>query len=255
MMAMEQQELPDISDTATAEPQEAEQQVESQAEPDYKALYQEQNQRIAKLENDARSKDGNRRRQSETDDLLTGLGDQLTALRKSNTVLASAIGSQDTEEVSGQINEINQEADQSRRRSVFERGTQGALQQIYDSAKDASGEAMFDAQKGPEFAGIRESWQTAVTSGDLGQVQALALEASTIGREAERAHMKAQLTEQRQTTEKAQQNAREEGLDMDTGPAAGSGGGQVHFGQDTSRMGRVELQNHKKALLDQMAKQ
>ena len=83
------------------------------AEPDYRAKSEELEAQIVKLENDLRSREGQRRKESDRDAELSGLRDELGAVRRMFAELAAGMSSGNLEAVAAQTSQMNQELDRS----------------------------------------------------------------------------------------------------------------------------------------------
>ena len=83
------------------------------AEPDYRAKSEELEAQIVKLENDLRSREGQRRKESDRDAELSGLRDELGAVRRMFAELAAGMSSGNLEAVAAQTLQTNQELDRS----------------------------------------------------------------------------------------------------------------------------------------------
>ena len=80
-----------------------------EGEVDYKVKAGELEAQIAKLENDLRSKDGQRRRDTDRDEEISGIRDELGAMRKVFTLYMDGMNRGNPEEVQAQISQVNQE--------------------------------------------------------------------------------------------------------------------------------------------------
>jgi len=102
--------------TVESQPSEelAEGTTEETTEIDYKAKTAELESQVDKLQNDLRSKDGQRRRDTDRDAEFAGLRDELGAMRKVFSLYMDALQKGDTYEVQDQISQVNQELDQSK---------------------------------------------------------------------------------------------------------------------------------------------
>ena len=86
---------------------------EPTAEPDYRAKSEELEAQIVKLENDLRSREGQRRKESDRDAELSGLRDELGAVRRMFAELAAGMSSGNLEAVAAQTLQTNQELDRN----------------------------------------------------------------------------------------------------------------------------------------------
>ena len=86
---------------------------EPTAEPDYRAKSEELEAQIVKLENDLRSREGQRRKESDRDAELSGLRDELVAVRRMFAELAAGMSSGNLEAVAAQTLQTNQDLDRN----------------------------------------------------------------------------------------------------------------------------------------------
>jgi hypothetical protein len=148
------------SEEATEVTEEA---TEETTEVDYKAKAAELESQVDKLQNDLRSKDGQRRRDTDRDAEFAGFRDELGAMRKVFSLYMDALQKGDTYEVQDQISAVNNVqieaarmvAQEERRKATVER------QQLADEAKNAGKKALeragvADLDTGAAIAGGNE---------------------------------------------------------------------------------------------------
>ena len=95
----EEPQVEEPAEGATEEPAEEAAEETSEEEVDYKAKAAELETQVEKLNNDLRSRDGQRRRDTDRDAEFAGFRDELTAMRKVFSLYMEAAQKGDTYEV------------------------------------------------------------------------------------------------------------------------------------------------------------
>ena len=135
--------------TPQEEPQVEEQPVPEEAgetteetpeeEVDYKAKAAELEAQVKKMENDLRSKDGQRRRDTDRDAEFAGFRDELTAMRKVFSLYMEAAQKGDTYEVQDQISQVNQELAQGQAARDYNSRYDHEMSRLLSTVQDESG--------------------------------------------------------------------------------------------------------------------
>lgn len=198
----------------------------SEEEVDWQAKAVEAEGRASKLESDLRSMQGRRSRQVDQDAVLHGLGDRLDAMEKSNSALVNALASGNTDDLPGELTQIQQQATQGRTEVAFQTGYQALWDELQETVKGDDGTSVLDPQTAPEFAAVRTRWNERTQARDLGGLAVLLSEANKIVRSTERvAHKKALDDEKKARKAERKKTLDDVGaLDTDTGPGAGGAG-------------------------------
>ena len=222
-----------VQDLAPAE--QPVEETEPVAEVDPETRVAELEAQVAKLENDLRSKDGQRRKESDRDAELSGLGDELGAVRKMLAELAAGMSSGNLEDVATKTLQMNQELDKAQAsRSAdtrYDRELNRLVQTVsYKKVDEQTGEEedmMLISQE--DSKKLTEQWQKAWDKVDSGgsydDVMNTHLEATAMALKEERrksAEMeKTHREELKSAGKKALENA---GIaDLDTGAAIAGG--------------------------------
>lgn len=198
------------------------------SEPDFKALYEQEQALTQKLENDAKSRDGRLRGQNELLGEIQGLKASVEVGAKVNEAMWKASRAGDEESFESEPNRIRAEAAQGQ--------SQARVEAQYDSLRESL-YAMFSGEDGgldmktsPELEDIRQGWDTSIAeanaSGDLFPFYGLLTQAHTI-----KSDHQTKVWQQRLDTEKAaKREVRKntidelEANDLDLGEGAGGGG-------------------------------
>ena len=190
---------------------------------------------VAKLQNDLRSKDGQRRKESDRDAELSGLGDELGAVRKMLAELAAGMSSGNLEDVATKTLQMNQELDKAQaNRSAdtrYDTELSRLLQTVsYKQVNDKTGEeedllliSQEDSKKLTEQ--WQKAWDKVESGGSYDDVMNAHLEATAMALKEERRRSsereKAHREELKTAGKKALENA---GIaDLDTGAAIAGG--------------------------------
>lgn len=214
--------------------------------------------RAEKLEQTNRSQQGRQRKEDEREALLQSVVNSVDGLKKSHGVLANSLASGDTEGVAGQLQEIEQQANQAQSEGLAERlyrGYWGALEQ---ANLDPDKNPVMDMQGDPDMSHVRQDWAEAQKKGDFGAMGLLVAETEAIkGRKLLERERQASAVAKKEAKDAALKVNRDSGaLDIDTGPGAGAGSGEAKWGDtDLRTLSPDQLAERKKALTRQMAKE
>jgi len=122
-------------------PEEAEETTEDtpEEEVDYKAKAAELEAQVEKLDNDLRSRDGQRRRDTDRDAEFAGFRDELGAMRKVFSLYMDALQKGDTYEVQDQISAVNQELAQGQATRDYNSRYDHEMSRLLSTVQDESG--------------------------------------------------------------------------------------------------------------------
>ena len=222
---MQEQLDTQIPELQTEEPQVTE---ESQEEPDYKAKTEELEALVSKLQNDQKSRDGLRRKESDRDAELAGFRDEIAAMRKVLTVTMESF--QGGDEFQSQISQINQDAAKSQAdrdwNSRYDKEQAGLLAKV----QDEEGNLLISEENATK---IQTQWQAAwgkAQQGNYDEVYDAQIDAQRMVLQEERrksdVEKKSLREESKQSAKKALERA---GVnDLDTGSAIAGGNEDLH---------------------------
>ncbi len=133
------QEEPQVEEQPT--PEEAGETTEEtpEEEVDYKAKAAELEAQVKKMENDLRSRDGQRRRDTDRDAEFAGFRDELTAMRKVFTLYMEAAQRGDTDEVQDQISQVNRELAQGQATRDYNSRYDKEMNRLLSTVQDTDG--------------------------------------------------------------------------------------------------------------------
>tara|TARA_Y100000310_G_scaffold88584_1_gene85621 strand:- start:1744 stop:2577 length:834 start_codon:yes stop_codon:yes gene_type:complete len=214
--------------------------------------------RAEKLEQTNRSQQGRQRKEDEREALLQSVVNSVDGLKKSHGVLANSLASGDTEGVAGQLQEIEQQANQAQSEGLAERMYRGYWNALEQANLDADKNPVMDLQTAPELAHVRQEWAGASRKADFGALGLLVAETEAIkGQKLLERERQASAVEKKATKDAALKANRDSGvLDQDTGPGAGAGSGEAKWGDtDLRTLSPEQLAERKKALTQRMAKE
>ena len=210
------------SEEATEVTEEA---TEETTEVDYKAKAAELEAQVDKLTNDLRSKDGQRRRDTDRDAEFAGIRDELGAMRKVFSLYMDALQKGDTYEVQDQISQVNQELDQSKAVRDYNSRYELEMSRLLSTVQDSESNLFISEE---DAVKIQSDWATAwekAAKGDYEDVYNVQIEAARMVAQEERR----KATVERQKLADEAKNAGKKALeragvaDLDTGAAIAGG--------------------------------
>lgn len=212
----------------TPEPEEPQTTEEPQEEPDYKAKTEELEALVRKLQNDQKSRDGLRRKESDRDAELAGFRDEIAAMRKVLTVTMESF--QGGDEFQSQISQINQEAAKSQADRDWNSRYDKEQARLLSTVQDEEGNLLISEE---DAAKIQTQWQAAwnkAQQGNYDEVYDTQIDAQRMVLQEERrksdAEKKSLREESKQSAKKALERA---GVnDLDTGSAIAGGSEELH---------------------------
>ena len=222
---MQEQLDTQIPELQTEEPQTNE---ESQEEPDYKAKTEELEALVSKLQNDQKSRDGLRRKESDRDAELAGFRDEIAAMRKVLTVTMESF--QGGDEFQSQISQINQDAAKSQADRDWNSRYDKEQARLLATVQDEEGNLLISEEDATK---IQTQWQAAwnkAQQGNYDEVYDTQIDAQRMVLQEERrksdAEKKSLREESKQSAKKALERA---GVnDLDTGSAIAGGNEDLH---------------------------
>ena len=196
-----------------------------EGEVDYKAKAGELEAQIAKLENDLRSKDGQRRRDTDRDEEISGIRDELGAMRKVFTLYMDGMNRGDPEEVQAQISQVNQELAQGQATRDYNTRYEKEQARLLSTVQDEDGNLLINED---DAVKIQTDWQAAwekATRGDFNDVYDVQIEAARMVTQEERRRADAERKSLRDEAKTAGKKALEKAgiADLDTGSAIAGG--------------------------------
>ena len=199
-----------------------------QEEPDYKAKTEELEALVSKLQNDQKSRDGLRRKESDRDAELAGFRDEIAAMRKVLTVTMESF--QGGDEFQSQISQINQEAAKSQADRDWNSRYDKEQTRLLSTVQDEEGNLLISEE---DAAKIQTQWQAAwnkAQQGNYDEVYDAQIDAQRMVLQEERrksdAEKKSLREESKQSAKKALERA---GVnDLDTGSAIAGGNEELH---------------------------
>ena len=222
---MQEQLDTQIPERQTEEPQTNE---EPQEEPDYKAKTEELEALVSKLQNDQKSRDGLRRKESDRDAELAGFRDEIAAMRKVLTVTMESF--QGGDEFQSQISQINQDAAKSQADRDWNSRYDKEQARLLATVQDEEGNLLISEEDATK---IQTQWQAAwnkAQQGNYDEVYDTQIDAQRMVLQEERrksdAEKKSLREESKQSAKKALEKA---GVnDLDTGSAIAGGNEDLH---------------------------
>ena len=193
--------------------------------PDYKARAEELEAQIEKLQNDLRSKDGQRRKESDRDAELTGFKDELSAMRKVLAVTMESIQRGDTEGFQEQISRINQEAAEGQATRDWNSRYDKEQARLISTVQDEDGNLRISEDDAQTIqAKWNAAWQKA-QQGNYDDVYDTQIEAQRMVNQEERRRAEAEKKALRDEAKTAGKKALEKAgiADLDTGSAIAGG--------------------------------
>jgi len=197
-------------------------------EVDFQARATELESQVAKLENDLRSKDGQRRRDTDRDAELAGFKDELSAMRRVfSTYMDNYNGNP---EVQQQIDQINQEVAQSHSTRDFNSRYEKEQERLLSMVQDAEGNLLVSEDDATK---LQTEWQTAwqkANEGSMEQVYDVQIEAQRMVLQEERRRTDSEKKALREEAKEASKKALEKaGINnLDTGAAIAGGSEELH---------------------------
>jgi len=220
-------EEPTVENQTTEEVQvETEETTEETTEIDYKAKAAELEAQVDKLTNDLRSKDGQRRRDTDRDAEFAGFRDELGAMRKVFSLYMDALQKGDTYEVQDQISQVNQELDQSKAVRDYNSRYELEMSRLLSTVQDSEGRLFVSEEDAVKVqSDWAAAWEKAAKEGVYEDVYNVQIEAARMVAQEER---RKAATERQQLADEAK-NAGKKALekagvaDLDTGAAIAGG--------------------------------
>jgi hypothetical protein len=221
--------------TPQEEPQVEEQPVPEEAgetteetpeeEVDYKAKAAELEAQVKKMENDLRSKDGQRRRDTDRDAEFAGFRDELTAMRKVFSLYMDAARHGDTDEVQDQISQVNQELAQGQATRAYNSRYDKEMNRLLSTVQDTDGNLFISED---DAVKIQSDWAAAwekAKTGDYEGIYDIQIEAAKMVAQEERRRATDERKKLSDEAKNAAKNALEKAgvADLDTGAAIAGG--------------------------------
>ena len=199
-----------------------------QEEPDYKAKTEELEALVSKLQNDQKSRDGLRRKESDRDAELAGFRDEIAAMRKVLTVTMESF--QGGDEFQSQISQINQDAAKSQADRDWNSRYDKEQARLLATVQDEEGNLLISEEDATK---IQTQWQAAwnkAQQGNYDEVYDAQIDAQRMVLQEERrksdVEKKSLREESKQSAKKALERA---GVnDLDTGSAIAGGNEDLH---------------------------
>ena len=213
------------AEQATTENITEETEANPEGEVDYKARAEELEAQNAKLLNDLRSKDGQRRRDTDRDEDIRGINDRLGALQKVFTLYMDGMNRGDPEEVQAQISQVNQELAQGQAARDYNARYEKEQTRLLSTVQDEDGNLLINED---DAVKIQTDWQAAwekASKGDLSDVYDVQIEAARMVTQEERRRADAERKALRDEAKTAGKKALEKAgiADLDTGAAIAGG--------------------------------
>lgn len=196
---------------------------------------------LAKLQNDLRSREGQRRKQVDTDNQLAGIHDELSALRRVNQVYIQALQKGETDGLDTKIAEIDRDTGQSRASRVRQERYDRSVNHLLELVNDSDGSLLLTEEQSKE---LQTSWakagKEAMDSGDFSSLHDLTVEAGkTVLRNQRESSKKETDRIRKEAKEQSKKQLEAAGVhDMGTGPSATGGG--ITTWQQAQKIKRVE---------------
>jgi len=199
---------------------------EPTAEPDYRAKSEELEAQIVKLENDLRSREGQRRKESDRDAELSGLRDELGAVRRMFAELAAGMSSGNLEAVAAQTLQTNQELDRSQADRNWNSRYNGEQERLLATVCEDDKETLRISEADAQV--IQDKWKIAwekAQQGNFDEVYQTHIEAHAMVLKEERRKSEEEKQRLRDEAKTAGKKALENAgiADLDTGAAIAGG--------------------------------
>ena len=219
------QEEPQVEEQPT--PEEAGETTEEtpEEEVDYKAKAAELEAQVKKMENDLRSRDGQRRRDTDRDAEFAGFRDELTAMRKVFTLYMEAAQRGDTDEVQDQISQVNRELAQGQATRDYNSRYDKEMNRLLSTVQDTDGNLFISEDDAVKIqSDWAAAWETAKT-GDYEGIYDIQIEAAQMVAQEERRRATDARKKLSDEAKNAAKNALEKAgvADLDTGAAIAGG--------------------------------
>tara|TARA_Y100000593_G_scaffold94049_1_gene191391 strand:- start:894 stop:1628 length:735 start_codon:yes stop_codon:yes gene_type:complete len=194
-------------------------------EVDYKAKAAELEAQVKKMENDLRSRDGQRRRDTDRDAEFAGFRDELGAMRKVFSLYMDALQRGDTYEVQDQISQVNQELAQGQAVRDYNSRYDKEMNRLLSTVQDADGNLFISED---DAVKIQSDWAAAwekAKTGDYEGIYDIQIEAAKMVAQEERRRA----TDERKRLSDEAKNAAKTALEkagvanLDTGAAIAGG--------------------------------
>ena len=215
-------------DDEELESQEEEEEEESSddesEELDYKALYEAEKSKLEKSEGDRKSALGNQRLQSERDNQLNNISDDLSGLSKTVGLL---IKSQASENVDGLQEEYDKSQVEYTTRIAnrgFEVSYDALYNQLVDTVRDEDGNTVIDLEKDPEFV---KAWASAHASQDIATLTNLSARMQSERLRLERETNKKLLVDAKEAKKEGKSIVKKKKAGMDLGASTGGAAGDT----------------------------
>ena len=200
-------------------------------EVNYQVKATELESQVAKLENDLRSKDGQRRRDTDRDTELAGFKDELAAIRKVfSAYMDNMQQGGDPDVLQSQLSQINQDAAQSQQQRDVNTRYEREQTRLLSTVQDAEGNLLISEDDATKIqTQWQAAWQTA-QEGNFDAVYDLQIEAQRMVNQAERRQADSDKKVLREEAKTASKKALEKaGInDLDTGAAIAGGSEELH---------------------------
>jgi len=219
-------EEPTVENQTTEEVQvETEETTEETTEIDYKAKAAELEAQVDKLTNDLRSKDGQRRRDTDRDAEFAGFRDELGAMRKVFSLYMDALQKGDTYEVQDQISQVNQELAQGQAVRDYNSRYDKEMNRLLSTVQDTDGNLFISED---DAVKIQSDWAAAwekAKTGDYEGIYDIQIEAAKMVAQEERRRATDERKKLSDEAKNAAKNALEKAgvADLDTGAAIAGG--------------------------------
>ena len=199
---------------------------EPTAEPDYRAKSEELEAQIVKLENDLRSREGQRRKESDRDAELAGYRDELGAIRRMIAQMAGGMSSGNPDEVTAQISQMNQELDRSQADRNWNSRYNGEQERLLATVCEDDKETLRISEADAQV--IQDKWKIAwekAQQGNFDEVYQTHIEAHAMVLKEERRKSEEEKQRLRDEAKTAGKKALENAgiADLDTGAAIAGG--------------------------------
>ena len=200
---------------------------------DYQAKANELEAQVEKLTNDLRSKDGQRRRDTDRDAELAGIRDSLGALQKVFTLYVEDRKLDMSDEAQAQISRVGQELAQGQATRDWNARYEKEQSRLMSTVQDEGGNILVNED---DVVKIQSDWQAAwaegskATRGDFEDVINIQIEAARMVAQEERRRA----TDERKRLADEAKNAGKKALekagvaDLDTGAAIAGGNEELH---------------------------
>ena len=194
-------------------------------EVDYKAKAAELEAQVKKMENDLRSRDGQRRRDTDRDAEFAGFRDELGAMRKVFSLYMDALQRGDTYEVQDQISQVNQELAQGQAVRDYNSRYDKEMNRLLSTVQDVDGNLFISED---DAVKIQSDWAAAwekAKTGDYEGIYDIQIEAAKMVAQEERRRA----TDERKRLSDEAKNAAKTALEkagvanLDTGAAIAGG--------------------------------